>query len=186
MNVRSVAVAASIVSLVACASTTATRRADEGADDQAMQASSSEADGGTQARATSTPPEDGFRAMTSSGDFETTVDAARAAIESRGLGLMAQIDHGANAEGVGLELRPTTLFLFGNPEVGSRLMAARQTVGIDLPLKLLVWQDAEGAVHVAYQDPAWIAQRHDVRDMDDIIEKMRGALDGIASEAASR
>jgi uncharacterized protein (DUF302 family) len=175
MDFRRITVAVSVVSVVACASTP-TRLVDEGADDQAMQASSSEAGG----------PKVGFRAMASSNDFATTVDAARAAIESRGLGPMAEVDHGANAEGVGLDLRPTTLFLFGNPEVGSRLMAARQTVGIDLPMKLLVWEDAEGAVHVAYQDPAWIAQRHDVRDMDDIVEKMQAALDGIASEATSK
>jgi uncharacterized protein (DUF302 family) len=127
---------------------------------------------------------EGLRTKRSESDFTRTVGRAEAAIESRGLTLIARIDHGENAERVGMELRPTTLLVFGNPEVGTRLMQARQRIGIDLPLKLLVWEDERGEVHVAYEDPAWIAERHAVSGEDPVIEKMQTALDGIASEAA--
>lgn len=132
------------------------------------------------------PRREGLRTARSANDFPTTVERARAAIESRGLGLVAEIDHGANAERVGMELRPTTVLVFGNPEVGTRLMEARRSMGLDLPMKLLVWEDEDGKVHLAYDDPLWLAERHGVRGMDELLERMRGVLGEIAAEAGAR
>src|SRR5262249_37421464 len=79
---------------------------------------------------------------------------------AKGITVFARVDHAAGAKSVGLALRPTTLVIFGNPAAGTPLMQAAQTAGIDLPLKTLVWQDADGSVKVTYNDPAWIAARH--------------------------
>lgn len=126
----------------------------------------------------------GLTAMDSTNDFSTTVAKVHAAIEAKGLKIMAQIDHAANAEGVGMELGPTTVVLFGNPKAGTQLMAVEQTAGIDLPMKLIVWEDAEAKVHIGYNDPAWIAQRHGVTGKDELVARMQRALGGIAAEAA--
>ena len=91
-----------------------------------------------------------------------TADRLVAAVTGRGLRVMAEVDHAAGAASVGLELRPTKVILFGNPRGGTPLMAAAQSAGIDLPLKALVWQDAEGKTWLGYNDPNWIAERHGV------------------------
>ena len=128
---------------------------------------------------------EGLHAVRSSNDFATTVQRARAAIESRGLGIMAEVDHAANARRVDMQLPPTTLLLFGNPEVGTQLMQARRTIAIDLPLSLLVWEDDDGNVCVAYDDPAWLAERHALRGREGVVTKMRTVLHEIAAEATS-
>ncbi|NLE87640.1 MAG: DUF302 domain-containing protein [Myxococcales bacterium] len=127
-----------------------------------------------------------MRTTTSVHDFATTVDRARSAIEARGMTVIAAIDHGANAARVGLELRPTTLLVFGNPQVGTLVMLERQTAGIDLPLKLLIWQDEAGAVRLTYDDPAGIFERHQVQGRSEVLERMQGALASIAAEAAGQ
>lgn len=85
-----------------------------------------------------------------------------AEVKARGLTVFAHIDHAAGAIAAGLALRPTDLLIFGNAKGGTPLMQAEQTIGIDLPLKALVWQDAAGATFLSYNDPHWLAQRHDV------------------------
>jgi len=89
-----------------------------------------------------------------------TLARLRAALKQRELTLFAQVDHAAGAASVGLVLRPTTVVIFGNPKGGTPLMQEAQTVGIDLPLKMLVWEDGFGRVQLSYNDVAWIAQRH--------------------------
>lgn len=74
--------------------------------------------------------------------------------------MFARIDHTAGATAVGLTLRPTELMIFGNARGGTPLMQAAQTIGIDLPLKALVWQDASGDTWLSYNDPSWLAKRH--------------------------
>ena len=105
-------------------------------------------------------PDDGLVTLQSSHDFATTLERLTAALESKGVRVFASIDHAVGAASAGLVLRPTTVVVFGNPVAGTPLMQAAQTVGIDLPLKALVWQDGEGAVHLTYNDPVWIATRH--------------------------
>ena len=91
-----------------------------------------------------------------------TMDRLAAAVTTRGISIMARIDHAAAAAEIGMELRPTEVLIFGNPRAGTPLMQAVQTVGIDLPLKALVWQDEGGTTWLAYNDPQWLAQRHGV------------------------
>jgi uncharacterized protein (DUF302 family) len=93
-------------------------------------------------------------------DFATTLDRLTAALKAKGITVFARIDHAAGAASVGLSLRPTTLVVFGNPAAGTPLMQLAQTAGIDLPLKALIWQSADGKVWLTYNDPAWIAARH--------------------------
>lgn len=89
-----------------------------------------------------------------------TLDRLLAALAARKLTVFARVDHAAGAASIGLKLRPTELVIFGNPQGGTALMQDGQSAGIDLPLKALVWEDADGKAWLAYNDPAWIAQRH--------------------------
>lgn len=94
-------------------------------------------------------------------DFATTQRRLLEAVASRSLTLFAVIDHADGAEIAGLELAPTTLVIFGNAKGGTPLMQKNQSIGLDLPLKALLWQDSTG-VYVTANDPAWIAERHGV------------------------
>ena len=105
-----------------------------------------------------------------------TLDLFESAIRDKGMTVFARIDHRKGAAGVGLELRPTEVLVFGNPKVGTLLMQSDQTAGIDLPLKALAWQDGQGAVWLSYNDPAWIVRRHDIKNRDAVVAKMQGAL----------
>ena len=105
---------------------------------------------------------DGLIACISKFGPKETMDRVAAAVTSRGISIMARIDYAAATAAVGMELRPTEVLIFGNPRAGTPLMQAVQTVGIDLPLKALVWQDEGGTTRLAYNDPQWLAQRHGV------------------------
>ena len=91
-----------------------------------------------------------------------TMDRLETALRAGGATIFARIDHAAGAAAVGESLRPTEVLIFGNPKGGTPLMQAQQTIGIDLPLKALVWQDAAGAVWLSYNDPSWLAERHEL------------------------
>lgn len=93
---------------------------------------------------------------------DETLDRLIDTVTRHGMAVLARIDHAAAAATVGLALRPTTVILFGNPRGGTPLMQAEQTIGIDLPLKALVWEDAEGRTWLGYNDPAWLAARHGI------------------------
>ena len=94
-------------------------------------------------------------------------------LEQKGVALFARIDHSGEAAKVGLEMRPTKLLIFGSPKAGTPLMQASPAVAIDLPLKALFWQDAEGKVWLTYNDPAYLKQRHGVPE--DLIKNLAGA-----------
>ena len=129
-------------------------------------------------------PDDGLVTLKSSHDFAATLERLTAALEAKGVRVFARIDHAAGATSAGLELRPTTLVVFGNPVAGTPLMQAAQTAGIDLPLKALVWQDGQGAVHLTYNDPAWIAARHGLeRSADQAVTAMAAGLAAFARHA---
>jgi uncharacterized protein (DUF302 family) len=89
-----------------------------------------------------------------------TMDRLAAAVTDQGMSVLARMDHAAAAAEVGLTLRPTEVLIFGNPRGGTPLMQVAQTIGIDLPLKALVWQDEAGKTWLSYNDPEWLAQRH--------------------------
>jgi len=89
-----------------------------------------------------------------------TMDRLEAEIKAWGITVFARIDHAAGAAQAGLSLRPTELLVFGNAKAGTPLMQSNQAIGIDLPLKALVWQDASGKVWLSYNDPASLAKRY--------------------------
>jgi uncharacterized protein (DUF302 family) len=103
---------------------------------------------------------DGLITIRSSYGPQETADKFEAAVKAKGLTVFAKVDHAAGAAAVGLPLQPTQLIIFGNAKGGTPLMQAAQTSGIDLPLKVLVWQDASGDTWLSYNDPDWIARRH--------------------------
>jgi uncharacterized protein (DUF302 family) len=113
-----------------------------------------------------------------------TMDRVETEISERGMNVFARIDHAAGAAEVGLTLRPTELIIFGNARGGTPLMQSVQTVGIDLPLKALVWQDAAGKTWISYNEPPWIAQRHHASDAQPIVNKMADLLSAILRKAA--
>jgi uncharacterized protein (DUF302 family) len=104
----------------------------------------------------------GLTTIRSSFGPRDTMSRLEAAVLAKGMTVFARIDHAAGATAVGLPLRPTEVLIFGNARGGTPLMQAIQTIGIDLPLKALVWQDASGATWLSYNDPAWLAQRHEL------------------------
>ena len=126
----------------------------------------------------------GLTSVRSSFDPIVTMDRVEAQIQARGLNVFARIDHAAGAAEVGLPLAPTDLIIFGNARGGTPLMQSVQTVGIDLPLKILVWQDAANNTWLSYNEPRWIAQRHGVVDEESTINKMADLLRTIAKEAS--
>jgi uncharacterized protein (DUF302 family) len=113
-----------------------------------------------------------------------TIDRVEAEIGERGMNVFARIDHAAGAAEVGLTLRPTELIIFGNARGGTPLMQSVQTVGIDLPLKVLVWEDTAGKALISYNESSWIAQRHGVADAEAVVSKMNDLLRAIATIAA--
>lgn len=116
-----------------------------------------------------------------------TMDRLLAAIAAKGLTVFARVDHAAGAAEVGLPLRPTELVIFGNAKGGTPLMEREQTIGIDLPLKALVWQDADGRTWLAYNDPAWIVARHGVAsDQLPTVKAMTQMLANLAEAAAAK
>ena len=105
-------------------------------------------------------------------------------IKTHGMKVFARIDHAALATEAGLTLPPTEVILFGNPRGGTPLMQAKQTIGIDLPLKVLVWQDASGQTWLSYNNPNWLAKRHGLDGGNGIISAMSEALRAMATKAA--
>lgn len=130
---------------------------------------------------------DGLVTVESDADVETSVERVKDAIEENDdLGLMAEFDHRANADSVDRDLEPTTVLVFGNPELGTPLMQAGRTLAIDLPQKLLVMERADGTVTVTYNDPTYLAERHGVEDQDDRLDTVSDALSSLAAVAAGR
>ena len=105
---------------------------------------------------------DGLIALKSPHAAKATMDRLEAALKDKGLTIFARIDHAAGAAKIGKQLRATELLIFGNPQGGTPFMECGQTVGIDLPLKALVWEDESGQVWLGYNDPAYLARRHGV------------------------
>lgn len=113
-----------------------------------------------------------------------TLDRLEAVLAEKDIGVMARIDHQANAVSVDMDLRPTQLLIFGNPAIGTKLMQAEQTLGIELPMKALAYEDAEGQVWIAYEDPAVFAERRGLAPGHEVVGKVSGALDALTSAAA--
>jgi uncharacterized protein (DUF302 family) len=127
---------------------------------------------------------DGLTTVRSNYGPKETMDRLAAVVKAKGLTVFARIDHAAGAAEVGLSLRPTELMIFGNARGGTPLMQSNQTVGIDLPLKALIWQDASGDTWLSYNDPSWIAKRHGLgHETAATVNAMSAALDALARTA---
>jgi uncharacterized protein (DUF302 family) len=107
-----------------------------------------------------TATNNGIVSKPSKRSVEQTVEALQNMLKSKGVAVFALIDHSGEAEKVGLKMRPTKLLIFGNPKAGTPLMLASPSSAIDLPLKILVWEDAQGKVWVSYNSPEYLRERH--------------------------
>jgi len=117
---------------------------------------------------------------------EETMNRFEAEVRARGMTVFAHIDHAAGAAAVGLPLRPTELLVFGNAKTGTPLLQSAQMLGIDLPLKALVWQDASGTAWLSYNDPAFLARRHGLDGADNTtVTAMAAALEAIACKVTT-
>jgi len=111
-----------------------------------------------------------------------TLERLSAALKAKGVREFSRIDHAAGAAEVGMALRPTTLLIFGNPAAGTPLMQAEQRIGLDLPLKVLVWQDEAGQVWLTYGDPVWLASRYGIEAVP-AAQRLAAVLAGLAAAA---
>jgi uncharacterized protein (DUF302 family) len=127
---------------------------------------------------------DGLVAIKSPHSARVTMDKLEATAKDKGLNIFARIDHAAGAASIGQTLRPTEVLILGNPKGGTPFMTCAQSVGIDLPLKALVWEDASSQVWVGYNDPAWLAQRHGAETCA-VVPNLQKALQGLAAAAVA-
>lgn len=128
---------------------------------------------------------EGIITKVSTRDFNDTYTALVTAIqENPNLRLVTEVNHQQNAMAANLELNPTRLIIFGNPNLGTPLMQNAQTTGIDLPQKFLVWENDNGEVMISYNDPAFLQMRHNITNNEDILATITGALNNLSNAAA--
>jgi uncharacterized protein (DUF302 family) len=128
----------------------------------------------------------GLTTLPSAHSAKTTIDRLEADVRSKGMTVFARIDHAAGAKEVGMALRPTELLIFGNAKGGTPLMQVDQTMGIDLPLKALAFEDADGKVWLSYNEPAWLVARHGASDrLSEATQRLATALSTLAKAAAA-
>lgn len=133
---------------------------------------------------TAAPEVEGLITRESPYDIAGTMTRLEEALDAGGFTVVATVDHSANAASAGLTLPPTYLVIFGNPQAGTPLMQASRTVAIDLPQKMLVWEDT-GTVYVAYNDPVYLAERHGLDPKGEGIANISAALSGLADAATA-
>ncbi len=115
-----------------------------------------------------------------------TLDRLENILTKKGITVALRWKHSDKAKAVGMKMRDTEILIFGNPKMGSPLMLSNQEIGIDLPMKALVYKDADGQVWLAYNDPAYLKKRHGISDKDKVFAKMTGALDKLTSKAVGK
>jgi uncharacterized protein (DUF302 family) len=114
-----------------------------------------------------------------------TVKRFKALLADKGIRLFAEIDHAAEAKQVGQALRPTLVLIFGNPKAGTPLMQSKQTIGLDLPLRVLVWEDDRTKVWLTYSAVANLTTRHQVADRDEVAKTLDAVLSGLVRDATA-
>ena len=114
---------------------------------------------------------------------KVTLDRLENVLRKKGITIVTRWSHHSGAKKVGINLRPTELLIFGNPKMGSHFFTSQQTAGIDLPMKALAWKDEKGQVWLTYNDPKYIASRHDINNRPEIVKKMTGALNNLTNAA---
>jgi uncharacterized protein (DUF302 family) len=112
-----------------------------------------------------------------------TIDRLAATLERRGISVIARVDHAAGAKAAGMNLPPTEVLIFGNPKLGTPLMQSNPLIGIDLPMKILSWQDKTGKVWIGYVAPATLKSRYGIGDRDEVFQSMTKALEGLTKAA---
>jgi uncharacterized protein (DUF302 family) len=125
----------------------------------------------------------GLVSVKSSHDVAVTANRLEKALKDKGVTLFARIDHAEGARSIGQALKPTLLLIFGNPALGTPLIQRSRTMAIDLPLKALIWEDRSGQVWLSYNAPDYLARRHGVTEMQDVIQKMQQALSNFTTIA---
>ena len=128
--------------------------------------------------------EQGVTKVTSTHAVKETADKFVSIAQENGLNVFARINHQENAAKVDMTLRPTEVLIFGNPKVGTPLMLCAQEVAIDLPQKVLVYEDVEGKTWLAYNDPMYLKQRHNMQGCDEVLNKVSGVLGNLTNAAA--
>ena len=126
---------------------------------------------------------DGIIKTKSAHSVTETINKLEAVLIKKGMTIFKRVDHTAGASKVGLKLRPTKLLIFGNPKVGTPLMQCSQTAALDLPQKALAYKDENGQVWLAYNDPAYMAKRHNLKNCDAAVQKVTNALAKFSSIA---
>jgi uncharacterized protein (DUF302 family) len=119
-------------------------------------------------------------------DVNTTLDRLEAALNEKGIKPLARVDHAAAARAVDLELRPTQVLLFGNPRLGTPLMQSDQTAGLDLPMRVIAWEDEEGTSWLGYHSPEAMFETLDSQDAAEVIAKMTAVLDALTGYAIKK
>ena len=130
-----------------------------------------------------TAADNGLVNVKSSHDVATTADNLENALNSKGMTIFTRINHAQGAMSVDMELRPTVVVIFGNPKVGTPLMQCQQSVAIDLPQKILIYEDDQGQTLLTYNDPMYLNKRHNLADCSGVLEKVSGALANFAKAA---
>jgi uncharacterized protein (DUF302 family) len=127
--------------------------------------------------------EPGMITKSSHHSVATTMDRLEAALKEKGIALVARVDHAAGAKKVDMALKPAQLLIFGNPKLGTPLMQSNPQIGLDLPLRVLAWEDAAGKVWVGYTAPADLAARYRIGNRAEVVQKMTGVLDQLTTQA---
>jgi uncharacterized protein (DUF302 family) len=126
---------------------------------------------------------DGIIRIKSINSVTATIDKLETVLKKKGMTIFTRVDHTSGAEKAGLKLRPTELLIFGNPKAGTPLMLCSQTAALDLPQKALAYEDEKGQVWLAYNNPAYIADRHNIKGCEKPLQKVTNALAMFASVA---
>ncbi len=119
-------------------------------------------------------------------NVSVTIDRLAAAVKGAGAKIFARVDHAAGASSVGMELRPTQLLIFGNPKLGTPALQAGQTSGLDLPLRVVAYKDANGQVFLAYHSPSELSVDHGIPADAKVLKKMTGALNKLTNKAVAQ
>ena len=129
---------------------------------------------------------DGMISSASQFSVDETVTRFETILKEKGLTLFAKIDHAANAANIDVAMSPTVLIIFGNPKVGTPLMQCAQQAAIDLPQKVLIWQNEKGEVWLSYNDPQYLKNRHAITGCDPVIGKITKVLNMLSESATSK
>lgn len=128
--------------------------------------------------------QEGMTTIQSDFSVEETANRLEKVLTDNGITIFNKIDHRQGASDVDMELSPTILFIIGNPKLGTPVMQCAQTAAIDLPQKMLIWENSEGVVQVGYNNPEFLKKRHSISDCDEVLKKIGGALQNFSDSAA--